>query len=228
MSIFPNLCLWRRSLRSNLGGIDLENLYRATLKPTLSAKTGRFDTNSSIEIAKKFRSPQVWQVWNEREQEKHFGWIFLLFYAMFVKLFTTQVNKIVSKRLCINSLCDDLTLIRHDHVSWSLSRLTAEIQRFLLFVVVSSNSSPLFLTNDGIRKNLWVFFFSLFLQQPTTMQTTISTSLRTGFDYVWGTPTWRMATVVKRPVTWVKTKNRWFTVTLQCVSIQVSTGFPGY
>ena len=31
VSIFPNPCLWRRSLRSNLGGIDLEKLYRATL-----------------------------------------------------------------------------------------------------------------------------------------------------------------------------------------------------
>ena len=31
VSIFPNLCLWRRSLRSNLGGIDLKKLYRATL-----------------------------------------------------------------------------------------------------------------------------------------------------------------------------------------------------
>ena len=29
--IFPNFCLWRRSLRSNLGGIDPEKLYRATL-----------------------------------------------------------------------------------------------------------------------------------------------------------------------------------------------------
>ena len=29
--IFANLCLWWRSLRSNLGGIDLEKLYRATL-----------------------------------------------------------------------------------------------------------------------------------------------------------------------------------------------------
>ena len=28
---FQNLCLWRRSLRSNLGGIDSEKLYRATL-----------------------------------------------------------------------------------------------------------------------------------------------------------------------------------------------------
>ena len=60
------------------------------------------------------------------------------------------------------------------------------------------------------------------------MQKTISTSLRAGFDYVWGTPKWRVATVVKRRVTWVKTKNRGFTVTLQWVSIQVSTGFPGY
>ena len=30
--IFPNLCLWRRSLRSNLGGIDPDKLYRATLR----------------------------------------------------------------------------------------------------------------------------------------------------------------------------------------------------
>ena len=29
--IFPNLCLWRRSLRSNVAGIDPEKLYRATL-----------------------------------------------------------------------------------------------------------------------------------------------------------------------------------------------------
>ena len=95
---------------------------------------------------------------------------------MFVKLFTTQLNKLVSKRLCINSVYDDLTLIRHEHVSWSPSRLTAEIQRFLLSVVVSSNCSPLFWTNDGMRKNTWVFFFSLFLQKSTTMQTTISTT----------------------------------------------------
>ena len=32
MAIFPKLCLWRRSLCSNLGGIDPEKLYRATLK----------------------------------------------------------------------------------------------------------------------------------------------------------------------------------------------------
>ena len=32
VAIFPNLCLWRRNLCSNLGGIDPEKLYRATLK----------------------------------------------------------------------------------------------------------------------------------------------------------------------------------------------------
>ena len=31
VAIFPNLCLWRRSLCSNLEGIDPEKLYRATL-----------------------------------------------------------------------------------------------------------------------------------------------------------------------------------------------------
>ena len=38
VSIFPNPCLWRRSLRSNLEGIDLEELYRATLKQHGTAK----------------------------------------------------------------------------------------------------------------------------------------------------------------------------------------------
>ena len=35
VAIFPNLCLLRRSLCSNLGGIYPEKLYRATLKPNL-------------------------------------------------------------------------------------------------------------------------------------------------------------------------------------------------
>ena len=30
--IFPNLCLWRRSFRSNVGGIHAKKLYRATLR----------------------------------------------------------------------------------------------------------------------------------------------------------------------------------------------------
>ena len=32
VAIFPKLCLWRRILYSNLRGIDLEKLYRATLR----------------------------------------------------------------------------------------------------------------------------------------------------------------------------------------------------
>ena len=35
VAIFPNLCLWRRSLCSNLRGIDPEKLYRATLNSLL-------------------------------------------------------------------------------------------------------------------------------------------------------------------------------------------------
>ena len=116
----------------------------ACFRPTLSAENGRSDTNSNIKIAQECRSPQVWQVKYAREQGKNFGWILLVLYAMFVKLFTTQLNKLVSKRLCINSVFDDLTLIRHDYVYWSPSRLKAETQRFLLSVVVSSNSSPWF------------------------------------------------------------------------------------
>ena len=32
VAIFPKLCLWRRSLCSNLGGVDPKKLYRATLR----------------------------------------------------------------------------------------------------------------------------------------------------------------------------------------------------
>ena len=132
----------------------------ACFQPTLSAENGRSDTNSNIKIAQKCRSPQVWQVKYAREQGKHFGWILLVLYAMFVKLFTTQLNKLVSQRLCINSVYDDLTLIRHDYVYWSPSRLTAETQRFLLFVVVSSNSSHWFflqmMDNNDAKNHIYI------------------------------------------------------------------------
>ena len=36
VAIFPKLCLWRRSLCSNLGRIDPEKLYRATLRVSLT------------------------------------------------------------------------------------------------------------------------------------------------------------------------------------------------
>ena len=44
--IFPNLCLWRRSLCSNLGGIDPEKLYRAPQVLTFEKrfKSGAFAT----------------------------------------------------------------------------------------------------------------------------------------------------------------------------------------
>ena len=52
--IFPNLCLWRRSLCSNLGGIDPEKLYRATLRSHCTPQgryfpySFRFSFNQSI------------------------------------------------------------------------------------------------------------------------------------------------------------------------------------
>ena len=50
--IFPNFCLWRRSLRSNLGGIDPEKLYRATLrskKSTVNKSTITFQVKTQVE-----------------------------------------------------------------------------------------------------------------------------------------------------------------------------------
>ena len=40
--IFPNLCLWRHSLRSNVGGIHPKKLYRATLTPTTDEHRGGY------------------------------------------------------------------------------------------------------------------------------------------------------------------------------------------
>ena len=46
--IFPNLCLWRRSLRSNLGGIDPDKLYRATLTDALENLNTQMSTSRRI------------------------------------------------------------------------------------------------------------------------------------------------------------------------------------
>ena len=53
VSIFPNPCLWRRSLRSNLGGIDLEKLYRATLNCCNSGR-GKIKAEGVVGIARAF------------------------------------------------------------------------------------------------------------------------------------------------------------------------------
>ena len=44
VAICPNLCLWRRSLCSNLGGIDPEKLYRATLTRSIRGSTKSFSS----------------------------------------------------------------------------------------------------------------------------------------------------------------------------------------
>ena len=52
----------------------------------------RFDTNSSSEIAQRFRSLQEKLA---HKQEKHF--------AKYVKQFTSRLNKFLSKRVCIET-----------------------------------------------------------------------------------------------------------------------------
>ena len=44
VALFPNLSLWRRSLCSNLGGIDPEKLYRATLTRSSRGSTKSFSS----------------------------------------------------------------------------------------------------------------------------------------------------------------------------------------
>ena len=44
--ISPNLCKWRRSLRSNLGGIDPEKLYRATLSSQITKRLVAYEIMS--------------------------------------------------------------------------------------------------------------------------------------------------------------------------------------
>ena len=70
VSVFPDLCLWRRSLRSNLGGIDPEKLYRATLNALryivsrmqhIKGSTAIFIMNKVIVIA----PDAVWPVLEE-------------------------------------------------------------------------------------------------------------------------------------------------------------------
>ena len=47
---FPKLCLWRPSLFSNLGGIGLEKLYRATLSNSSFRKLFRNNCYSCIQF----------------------------------------------------------------------------------------------------------------------------------------------------------------------------------
>ena len=56
--IFPNLCLWQHSLRSNVGGIHPKKLYRATLIhwPTYRSSVQQHVNQQSTDMAIKSRS----------------------------------------------------------------------------------------------------------------------------------------------------------------------------
>ena len=48
--IFPNLCLWRRSLCSNLGGTEPEKLYRATLNSKMLITALKYVYNYNFSV----------------------------------------------------------------------------------------------------------------------------------------------------------------------------------
>ena len=54
VAIFPKLCLRRRSLCSNLGGIGLEKLYRATLSLPGERKEELLELHTDDAIGYKF------------------------------------------------------------------------------------------------------------------------------------------------------------------------------
>ena len=83
VAIFPNLCLWRRSLCSNLGGIDPKKLYRATLRRLLHKR----------------RKARVF-VWKGIRKKYHF----LLFLRIHNKSTTTTPKCTLPQRLVIKEL----------------------------------------------------------------------------------------------------------------------------
>ena len=75
-AIFPKLCLWRRSLCSNLGGIGLEKLYRATLKSSevLSLFQCIYDLTlvGLADLPPFYRN--ILSVWHERHSKHPITW----------------------------------------------------------------------------------------------------------------------------------------------------------
>ena len=60
VAIFPKLCLWWRSLCSNLGGIGLEKLYRATLKGSYFLYGCCFKTFMTCSMVQKWIDSRLW------------------------------------------------------------------------------------------------------------------------------------------------------------------------
>ena len=59
MAIFPKLSLWRRSLCPNLGGIDPEKLYRATLSTAKKRRLNQFGTAVLVWCGKSVKFDRV-------------------------------------------------------------------------------------------------------------------------------------------------------------------------
>ena len=72
LAIFPNLCLWQRSLCSNLGGIDPEKLYRVTLT--------RFFHCEELSPISSYEFAYIWQSQSKKSKNPNslFKWRFFV------------------------------------------------------------------------------------------------------------------------------------------------------
>ena len=83
VAIFPKLCLWRRSLCSNLGGIGPEKLYRATLSNLLLLIS--FFTSSKVKLVN-IRSEDI--VDGSPKLTLGLIWTIILYYQVSCSLFS--------------------------------------------------------------------------------------------------------------------------------------------
>ena len=74
LAIFPNLCLWQRSLCSNFGGIDPEKLYRVTLT--------RFLLCDELSPISSYQFAYIWLSQSKKSKNPNslFKWRFFFFF----------------------------------------------------------------------------------------------------------------------------------------------------
>ena len=123
--IFPNLCLWRRSLRSNVGGVDPEKLYRVTLRwfvlfpPSLGAKSERKSSALMSPFWLIFLS--FFRLWpfqsGKRKRLEMLRIKKILFAVVFIAMW--QGKKIFLYDICSN-FCH-LATVEKDWCAWQLS-----------------------------------------------------------------------------------------------------------
>ena len=147
--------------------------------------------------------------------QSYFGCIFVVFFYIFLLSKGDSWNPINMKLIPIWCwLSEDEVFATTRSLSNTLvfvasPQLTTEIHLFLLLAASSSGSSPWFIIILGIGKNPKPLCFPLLLEQPTATHNSSTWSLLSIlFVYTWGTPRWRIVTVAKLLVRWVKPSNK--------------------